>query len=557
MIYRLPISQVKLCGQFSGSWGLGDSQQLFILSNQESLANSGLQTASKFLPPYLRHTSKPNDASFCAFVKSFSRMPTSNTPSHFAPPKWLTRSRSRKHWGRYKYSGNIRLTALLFASSSHVTSPSSRITSPLSGLLALQQPSPSSVLSSTISPPARPVPPPSRGPHVLSMVMPGHPPALSQAPLDAALRRAPRHRPDETKIKDGRDDLGPLPDTPSPRRLRSVVALLLTASLHRLHSSSNPPTLPFLSTPSPVELHDADDHAKLGPLRQSVVPAGWPPPPTPHRPLPLVGRCLATTLISSALPTRYSAHPTSHSTPPTIDLRLVAAETQRPPSRLSVCPRTIDPCPVGGEDGDDRPQLTPPPPPTPLPPKDHDAKTKRCGRLGTPGSVARRVAPTPARHPTPTGNPIPHLEPSGTPRQPSTPANKAPTPTGADAPKAVPTIPPSAALLSSSAAALVSRRTDADQAHTPTGNDARKARHLPLLTFRFPHLLRRRSSPAVAILFLYPAFMAPDADKAPSPAWQPRLQGNLDSPSAPFTLRLVLFGYIIQLAGYALGNFTM
>lgn len=84
------------------------------------------------------------------------------------------------------------------------------------------------------------------------------------------------------------------------------------------------------------------------------------------------------------------------------------------------------------------------------------------------------------------------------------------------------------------------------------------ASHLPLSPSPAPALVSRRRHP----LFIPSRHgtrrpPAPDADKAPSPAWQPRLRGNLDSPSAPFTLRLVLFGYIIQLAGYALGNFTM
>ncbi|KAJ7905174.1 hypothetical protein B0H13DRAFT_2663204 [Mycena leptocephala] len=250
--------------------------------------------------------------------------------------------------GRYKYPGNIRLTALLFASSSH-------------------HPSPSSVLSSTTR--HRLAHAAVKRPHVLVDGDARSPTCSFSTSLDAALRRAPRHR-DETKIKDGRDDLGthrmdrllskthrwtpgakpyqaPSPDTPSPHRLRSVVALLLTASLHRLHSSSNPPTLPFLSTPSPVELQTPTPR-QARPLRQSVVPAGWfgrprtdrcglgelsrtrPPPPTPHRPLPL-DRSLPRHHVS-LLPLfqlGIPAHPPPARRRPPSTLRLVAAETQR------------------------------------------------------------------------------------------------------------------------------------------------------------------------------------------------------------------------------------
>ncbi|KAJ7135416.1 hypothetical protein C8R43DRAFT_617067 [Mycena crocata] len=58
-------------------------------------------------------------------------------------------------------------------------------------------------------------------------------------------------------------------------------------------------------------------------------------------------------------------------------------------------------CPVGG-DTTTITTSSPPPPPTSTP-KDHDAKTKRCGRLGTPGPLARRgtwlirLSKTPAR----------------------------------------------------------------------------------------------------------------------------------------------------------------
>ncbi|KAJ7859578.1 hypothetical protein B0H13DRAFT_2672299 [Mycena leptocephala] len=417
------------------------------------------------------------------------------------------------------------------------------------------------------------------------------PPAASppQPPLDDASVELPDTVADENKSKDDsrqarylrdgstspptdRRGSGELSRTRPPPR-QPVAPLSLGRSLPRRRASLSlppftrpapPPTSPFLSTPSLIELYDK--HAKSGRRDRVRYLRSGPPPPTPHpldRSLPRHHASFSP-LVRLGIP----AHPTSRLTPLSVDI--ATCRRREPNNGWADCADRLTQARRA------KPHQAPPPDcPSPRCPRTtgpgfgHDAKIKRRGRLGTPSSVARRgrvvvlISVRPSRRPLLDVDnrsharmaPHAHRQLDTPPRALGhpTPARhrrpQAPTPTkhtrpqGTDAhkrrltqskppllPSASPVFRPGARLLPSVSDIQSSRprrpfsfyadkaqTTDADKAQT---TDADKAAHTRPSSRCIPRLPSRLSCPPSPSPS-YSAFTAPDAHPHPTPAWQP------------------------------------